>query len=66
MMLKMKKLLKIFFLIYTMDVFCVKEKRFTPNVEGSDKIVIPKNNRKVLKVKCASCGITETRFLPGN
>jgi len=54
------------FLIYTMEVFCVKEKRFTPNVEGSEKIVITKNNRKLLKVKCASCGITKTRFLPGN
>ena len=48
-----------------MEVYCVKEKRHTPNVKGSEKVVITKNNRKLLKVKCASCGITKTRFMPG-
>ena len=48
-----------------MEVYCVKEKRHTPNVKGSEK-VITKSNRKLLKAKCASCGITKTRFLPGN
>ena len=47
-----------------MEVYCVKEKRFTPNVPGSEKTVTTKNGRKMLKVKCASCGITKTRFLP--
>ena len=46
-----------------MDVYCVKEKRFTPNVVGSEKITTAKNGRKLLKVKCASCGITKTRFI---
>ena len=46
-----------------MDVYCVKEKRFTPNVVGSEKITTAKNGRKLLKVKCASCGITKTRFV---
>ena len=46
-----------------MEVYCVKEKRFTPNVPGSEKITITKNNRRLLKVKCASCGITKTRFV---
>jgi len=56
-----------FFIRYTkMEVYCVKEKRQTPNVKGSEKVVITKNNRKLLKTKCASCGITKTRFLPGN
>ena len=41
----------------------MKEKRFTPNVTGSEKITTTKNNRRMLKVKCASCGITKTRFL---
>ena len=41
----------------------MKEKRFTPNVSGSEKISTTKNNRRMLKVKCASCGITKTRFL---
>ena len=49
-----------------MKVYCVKEKRETPNVAATEKVVITKNNRKLLKVKCASCGITKTRFLPGN
>ena len=49
-----------------MEVYCVKEKRHTPNVKGSEKVVITKNNRKLLKVKCTSCGITKTRFMPGN
>ena len=49
-----------------MEVYCVKEKRHTPNVQGSEKVVIKKNNRKLLKAKCASCGITKTRFMPGN
>ena len=46
-----------------MDVYCVKEKRFTPNVVGSEKIATAKNDRRLLKVKCASCGITKTRFV---
>ena len=41
----------------------MKEKRFTPNVPGSEKISTTKNNRRMLKVKCASCGITKTRFI---
>ena len=49
-----------------MVVYCVKEKGHTPNVQGSEKVVITKNNRKLLKVKCTSCRITKTRFLPGN
>ena len=41
----------------------MKEKRFTPNVTGSEKITTTKNGRRLLKVKCASCGITKTRFI---
>ena len=46
-----------------MDVYCVKEKRFTPNVVGSETFATAKNGRRLLKVKCASCGITKTRFV---
>ena len=46
-----------------MEVYCVKEKRFTPNVAGSEKITITRNGKRLLKVKCASCGITKTRFV---
>ena len=52
-------------------MYCVKEERNTPNVQGREKVVekvvkIKKNNRKLLllKAKCASCGITKTSFLP--
>ena len=46
-----------------MNVYCVKEKRFTPNKDGTDKVVTTKNGRKMLKVTCASCGNTKTRFI---
>ena len=43
----------------------MKEKRFTPNVPGSETYATAKNGRRLLKVKCASCGITKTRFISG-
>ena len=50
-----------------MELYCVKEDRNTPNVQGSEKVVITKkNNRKLLKAKCASCGIIKTSFMPKN
>ena len=30
-----------------MDVYCVKDRRATPNVEGTEKIVWTKNKRKM-------------------
>ena len=45
-----------------MELYCVKEKRHTPNVKGSEKVVLTKNNRKLLKTKCALCGITKHVF----
>ena len=41
----------------------MKEKRFTPNAVGSETFATAKNGRRLLKVKCASCGITKTRFV---
>ena len=32
-----------------MNVHCVKERRVTPNVSGTDKVVTTKNGRKMLK-----------------
>jgi len=49
-----------------MDVYCVKDRRVTPNAKGTEKVVWTKNKRKMLIVKCVVCGITKTRFLPGN
>lgn len=47
-----------------METYCVKDRRKTPNVSGSDTVVTTKNGRKILKAKCAVCGITKTRDLP--
>ena len=44
-------------------VYCVKEKKFTPNVPGSEKTETTKNGRTLLNVRCASCGKTKTRFI---
>ena len=55
----------IFDIYIEMDVYCVREKRFTPNVPGSETYATTKNGRRQLKVKCASCGITKTRFVKG-
>ena len=41
----------------------MKEKRFTPNVVGSETFATTRNGKRLLKVKCASCGITKTRFV---
>ena len=41
----------------------MKEERFTPNVPGSETFAITENGRRLLRVKCASCGITKTRFV---
>ena len=47
-------------------MYCVKDKRFTPYVSGTEKIVKTKNNRTMMKAKCSICGITKTRFIKNN
>lgn len=49
-----------------MEVYCVKEKRHTPTYKVQKNIIFVKDGHKMLKVQCAVCGITKTRFLPGN
>ena len=44
-----------------MDEFCIKEKKITENL--NPEYVRTKNNRLMLRSKCASCGITKTRFV---
>ena len=41
----------------------MKEKRFRPNVPESEKITTTNNGKLLMKVLCASCGITKTRFV---
>ena len=43
--------------------YCVKEKKQTECVPGSEQYVKAKNGRTMMKYKCASCGITKTKFV---
>ena len=46
-----------------MRSYCVKEKRQTDCVPGSEQYVRAKNGRLMLKCICASCKITKTKFV---
>ena len=46
-----------------MKSYCVKQKKVTECVPGSEMIVTTKNGRKMMKCKCAECGATKTRFV---
>ena len=46
--------------------YCVKQKKVTEYVPGSERIVQAKNGRKMMKCTCAERGITKTRFVKGN
>ena len=45
--------------------YCVKEKKQTECVPGSEKYLKTKNGRTMMKCKCATpkCGITKTKFV---
>ena len=43
--------------------YCVKEKRITECLPGSERYEKAKNGRLLMKCKCASCGITKTKFV---
>ena len=43
--------------------YCVREKRVTDCIPGSEHTVQTKNGRLMLKCICKSCGITKTRFV---
>ena len=43
--------------------YCVKEKKQTECVPGSERYVITKNGRSMMKCQCASCGITKAKFV---
>ena len=56
----MRKLLLIILLIYNI-MYCVKEKRHTEDIDPV--ITTTKNGRKMMKARCASCGIMKTQFV---
>ena len=44
------------------EMYCMKERKRTPNVPGSERYDRARNGRLMLKAKCANCGITKNRF----
>ena len=46
-----------------MKSYCVKQKKVTECVPGSERYEKAKNGRLMLKCTCAQCGITKTRFV---
>ena len=45
-----------------MRSYCVKQKKVTLCVPGSERHEKAKNGRLMLKCTCAECGITKTKF----
>ena len=46
-----------------MKSYCVKEKKTTECVPGSERFEMARNGRVMLKCICGSCGITKTQFV---
>ena len=43
--------------------YCVKQKKQTECVPGSEQYTKAKNGRTMMKCTCAECGITKTKFV---
>ena len=48
-----------------MKSYCVKQRKQTDCVSGSEQYVKTKNGRNAMKCKCSECGITKFRFVKG-
>ena len=48
-----------------MKTYCVKQRRQTECLPGSETYAMARNGRRMMKCKCAECGITKTRFFKG-
>ena len=46
-----------------MRSYFVKQRKQTECVPGSETYVTTRNGRKMMKCKCAECGITKTKFV---
>ena len=46
-----------------MKSYCVKQKKQTECVPGSETYSIAKNGRNIMKCTCAECGITKVKFV---
>ena len=49
-----------------MKSYCVKQRKQTDCVPGSEQYVKTKNGRNAMKCQCVECGITKFRFLSKN
>ena len=43
--------------------YCVKQKKQTECVPGSEKYIKTKNGRTMMKCTCAECGVTKAKFV---
>ena len=48
-----------------MKSYCVKQRKQTECVPGSETFLETKNGRKAMRCQCAECGITKFRFVKG-
>ena len=48
-----------------MLTYCVKEKKKTACLPGSERFLVTKNGRNAMKCVCSECGATKFRFIKG-
>ena len=48
-----------------MKTYCVKQRKQTECLPGGETYAMARNGRRMMKCKCAECGITKTRFVKG-
>ena len=48
-----------------MKSYCVKQRKQTECLPGSETYAMARNGRRMMKCKCAECSITKTRFVKG-
>ena len=46
-----------------MKSYCVKQKKFTNSLSGSEKTIRSKNGKLMLKSICAECGAKKSQFI---
>ena len=49
-----------------MKSYCIKQKKQTECVSGSERFVRAKNGKMMMKCTCAECGITKTKYVKNN
>ena len=59
----LRYILKILYNILYMKSYCVKQKKQTECVPGSERYMKAKNGRNMMKCTCAECGIIKVRFI---